>query len=67
MPTRTLDLGIAYLNRNMAFMIGMRDEIDGHGSLKLENQSQKYVRERRNYIMAKSLYIVLEEIFVPTY
>ena len=48
-------------------MIGTRNKIDGHGSLKLENQSQKYVRERRNYIMSKSLCIVLEEIFGPTY
>ena len=34
------------INRKMAFMIGMRDEINGHGSLKLENQSQKYVTEK---------------------
>ena len=38
------------INSKMAFMIGMRDEIDGHGSLKLENQSQKYVTEKEETI-----------------
>ena len=35
------------INRKMAFMIGMREEIDGHGSLKLEHQSQRCVTEKK--------------------
>ena len=31
----------------------MRDEINGHGSLKLENQSQKYVTEKEELYNGK--------------